>query len=276
MDRIRLWVSANGSGSRVSEDGRVTTPSLVSDVWRFLRITPALRRLTASAVTIVTVMGVRLLLVEDDADLRAMLTELLDDNGYVVEAASDGQRGLHLGLTQSFDVLLLDRRLPVVDGVDLVSNLRARGVTTPVLMLSAMAQPSDRVSGLDAGAEDYLGKPFDVDELLARLRALRRRHLESARCLPVCGGRLDLDTRQVHPVASDTAPVRLSDRECTLLATLAARPGQVYSRHDLAAIVFPEAENEIVVDTYVHYLRRKLGREVVTTVRGLGYQLGRP
>jgi two-component system response regulator QseB len=218
----------------------------------------------------------RLLLVEDDADLRAMLTELLTDSGYAVQAAADGQRGLHLGLTQTFDVLLLDRRLPVVEGLDLLAGLRARGVTTPVLMLSAIAQPADRVAGLDAGAEDYLGKPFDVDELLARLRALQRRHLDNARSLPLGSSRLDLDTRQVHSADRHVDPVRLSYRECTLLATLAARPGQVYSRHDLVAIVFPEAENEIVVDTYVHYLRRKLGRDVVATVRGRGYQLGRP
>ena len=221
-------------------------------------------------------MPARLLLVEDDADLRAMLTELLTDSGYAVEAAADGQRGLHLGLTQTFDVLLLDRRLPVVEGLDLLAGLRARGVTTPVLMLSAIAQPADRVAGLDAGAEDYLGKPFDVDELLARLRALQRRHLDNARSLPLGSSRLDLDTRQVHSADRHVDPVRLSDRECTLLATLATRPGQVYSRHDLVAIVFPEAENEIVVDTYVHYLRRKLGRDVVATVRGRGYQLGRP
>jgi two-component system, OmpR family, response regulator len=218
----------------------------------------------------------RLLLVEDDADLRAMLTELLTESGYAVEAAADGQRGLHLGLTQTFDVLLLDRRLPVVEGLDLLAGLRARGVTTPVLMLSAIAQPADRVAGLDAGAEDYLGKPFDVDELLARLRALQRRHLDDARSLPLGSSRLDLDTRQVHSADRHVDPVRLSDRECTLLATLATRPGRVYSRRDLVAIVFPEAENEIVVDTYVHYLRRKLGRDVVATVRGRGYQLGRP
>jgi two-component system response regulator QseB len=218
----------------------------------------------------------RLLLVEDDADLRAMLAELLTDNGYAVKAAADGQRGLHLGLTQNFDVLLLDRRLPVVGGMDLLAGLRSRGVTTPVLMLSAIAQAADRVEGLDAGAEDYLGKPFDIDELLARLRALRRRHLDEARSLPIGSGRLDLDTRQVHPADPHVEPIRLSDRECTLLATLATRPGRVYSRHDLIAIVFPDAENEIVVDTYVHYLRRKLGRKVVATVRGRGYQMGKP
>ena len=222
------------------------------------------------------VIPARLLLVEDDPDLRSMLTELLTANGYTVEAAADGQRGLHLGLTRTFDLLLLDRRLPVVEGIDLLTGLRSRGVTTPVLMLSALAQPADRVAGLDAGAEDYLGKPFDIDELLARLRALRRRHLDSARTLPVGDHRLDLDTREVLPAHPGADPVRLSERECTLLATLAARPGQVYTRHDLVAIVFPDAGSDIVVDTYVHYLRRKLGRTIIATVRGRGYQLGRP
>ncbi len=214
----------------------------------------------------------QLLLVEDDPGLRTMLTQLLTEDGYRVETAADGQRGLHLGLTQRFDVLVLDRRLPAIDGVDLLGRLRSRGVTTPVLMLSAMANPADRVVGLDAGAEDYLGKPFDVDELLARLRALRRRHLDTARSLPLGDAWLNLDTREVCP--NDGPPVRLSDRECALLATLAARPTRVYSRADLLAIVFPEAENEIVVDTYVHYVRRKVGRGVVATVRGRGYQLG--
>lgn len=212
------------------------------------------------------------LLVEDEPQLRRMLSELLVSEGYRVDQAPDGQRGLHLGLTRTYDVLLLDRRLPALDGLDLLARLRSRGVTAPVLVLSALANPSHRVQGLDAGAEDYLGKPFDVEELLARLRALRRRNLDAARRLPVAGGHLDLDTRQVY--LNDGEPVRLSERECDLLATLAGRPAQVYRRRDLMAIVFPEAESEIVVDTYVHYLRRKLGRSVIATVRGVGYQLG--
>jgi two-component system response regulator QseB len=222
----------------------------------------------------------RVLLVEDDMELHAMLDSVLTGDGYEVESAADGHRGLHLGLTRSYDVLVLDRRLPAIDGIDLLGRLRGRGITTPVLILSALANPSDRVEGLEAGAEDYLGKPFDIDELLARLRALRRRHLDNARSLPTGAGRLDLDTRQVHIVeniGTDRAggrTVRLSDRECALLATLAGRPTRVFSRHDLIAIVFPDAESQIVVDTYVHYLRRKLGRGVISTVRGRGYQLG--
>jgi len=215
----------------------------------------------------------RLLLVEDDGELSALLERVLVGEGYEVTVAADGHRGLHLGLTGSYDVMVVDRGLPAVEGLDLIARLRGKAVSTPILVLSARGSIKDRVDGLDAGAEDYLAKPFDVDELLARLRALRRRHLDRARVLPVHGGRLDLDTREVLGVGD--APVALSERECTLLATLAHRPQQVFSRADLLALVFPDAENPVAVDTYVHYLRRKLGRGVVETIRGRGYRLGR-
>jgi two-component system response regulator QseB len=214
----------------------------------------------------------RMLLVEDDPELLAMLAALLGEEGYHVETATDGHRGLHLGLTHEYDVLLLDRGLPAVEGLDLLGRLRRGGIATPALVLSALSSPADRVAGLDAGAEDYLGKPFDVDELLARLRALRRRNLDAARELPVGGRRLNLDTREVSGGDRD---VRLSERECELLGTLAARPGRVFSREQLLALVFVDADSAVVVDTYVHYLRRKLGRDVVATIRGRGYQLGR-
>lgn len=213
-----------------------------------------------------------MLLVEDDPQLLTMLRILLTEEGYDVDTAADGQRGLHLGLTRDYDVVVLDRGLPAIEGLDLLARLRGKGVVTPTLVLSAQGNPADRVAGLDAGAEDYVGKPFDVDELLARLRALRRRHLDVARSLPLPGGRLELDTRNVLP--DNGNPVRLSERECALLATLAARPGHVFSRSQLLGLVFGEAESEVVVDTYVHYLRRKLGRRIVDTVRGRGYQLG--
>jgi two-component system, OmpR family, response regulator QseB len=215
-----------------------------------------------------------MLLVEDDPELVEMLSTLLEEEGYQVDTATDGQRGLHLGMTRRYDVLVLDRGLPVVHGLDLLGGLRRHGVATPALVLSALGTPADRVAGLDAGAEDYLGKPFDIDELLARLRALRRRHLDTARMLPIGARRLNLDTREVTGT-EPAEPVRLSQRECELLATLAARPGQVFSRNSLLNLVFVDADNAIVVDTYVHYLRRKLGRGVVMTVRGRGYQLGR-
>jgi two-component system, OmpR family, response regulator QseB len=213
----------------------------------------------------------KVLVVEDDRQLVELLRRLLVGAGYQVDIAMDGQRGLHLGMTRSYDLLLLDRRLPAIEGLDLLSKLRAHGVLTPALVLSALANPADRVAGLDAGAEDYLGKPFDVPELLARLRALLRRNLETARRLPLPHGVLDRDTRQV---AVDGMPlVRLSARECSLLATLASRPGKVFSRDELRVLAFDDAGVE-TVETYVHYVRRKLGHHMIETVRGTGYQLG--
>ena len=211
------------------------------------------------------------LLVEDDPELVTLLARLLADEGYEVDVAMDGQRGLHLGLTRAYDVLVLDRGLPAIDGLDLLVRLRVNGILTATLVLSALGHPADRVAGLDAGAEDYLAKPFDVAELLARLRALRRRHLDAARRLPLPGGVLDLDTRQVTIAGQPV--IRLSERECALLATLAGRPRKVFSRDELRVLAFDEAGTE-VVETYVHYLRRKLGKHVVDTVRGSGYQLG--
>ncbi len=215
----------------------------------------------------------QLLLIEDDPTLVMLLSQLLAEEGYALDVARDGQRGLHLALTRTYDVVILDRGLPVLDGIDLLTRLRSTGFTTPVLILSALSNPADRVRGLDAGAEDYLSKPFNVDELLARLRALRRRHLDTARALPIGRASLNIETRQVVTEA-DKESIRLSERECDLLAVLARRPTRVFTRRDLLDLAFPEAESEAVVDTYIHYLRKKLGRAVITTVHGRGYQLG--
>jgi DNA-binding response OmpR family regulator len=215
----------------------------------------------------------RLLLVEDDPELAGMLSELLTSEGYDVTVAGDGQRGLHLGLTREFELMLLDRGLPVIEGLDLLTRLRTRGNYAPTLVLSAQANPRDRVEGLDAGAEDYLGKPFDIDELLARLRALLRRHHDHTDVLAVSTGVFDVSTRSV--LLHDGDEVSLSEREGMLLSLLARNPRRVFSRGELVSSVFEAAEDEGVVDTYVHYLRRKLGRGVVETVRGLGYRIGR-
>ena len=214
----------------------------------------------------------QLLLVEDDRQLASMLEQILVGEGYDVDVARDGQRGLHLGLTRTYDVIVLDRGLPAIEGLDLLGRLRSRGVVTPALVLSALGNPADRVAGLDAGAEDYMSKPFDVDELAARLRALRRRTREHVGTLHVPAGTLDVATRQV--TTSSGAPVDLSERECSLLELLARHPRQVFSRPEILDRVFTEAEDEGVVDTYVYYLRRKLGRSTVATVRGAGYRLG--
>ena len=214
----------------------------------------------------------RVLLVEDDRDLVGMLGELLADEGYETDAAHDGQRGLHLGLTGHYDVMIIDRRLPVLDGLELLARLRARAVTARVLVLSALGALADRVGGLDAGADDYLVKPFEAEELLARLRALSRRDLEGAECLPL--GTAALDLRRHEVVLPRGERITLSGREFELLRTLAQRPKAIHPREALRTHVFADSTGESIVDTYVYYLRRKLGRGVVRTVHGLGYQIG--
>ncbi len=214
-----------------------------------------------------------LLLVEDDAQLSELLVELLTDAGYGVDLARDGQAGLHRGLTRDYDAMVIDRGLPAIEGLDLVSRLRSRGVATPILFLTARGTLADRVDGLDAGAEDYLVKPFEIDELLARIRALLRRHGDRASSLQLGRRRLDVSGRRV--VGDGLAPVELSGRECALLQVLAARPTRVFTREELLRHAFDdEADSTGAVDTYVSYLRRKLGKSVVQTVHGLGYRMG--
>jgi DNA-binding response OmpR family regulator len=217
----------------------------------------------------------RLLLVEDDPELLRMLSSLLSEEGYRVTTGNDGQQGLHLGLTHPFDVMVLDRGLPGVEGLDLLMRLRRRGVTAPALVLSARSAVNDRVAGLDAGAEDYLTKPFEIPELLARIRALLRRNTSAARVLSLGRRVLDLDALLVtDPSQPATPSIRLSEREAQLLAVLARRPERVFTRAELLDRVFIDAESDVAVDTYVHYCRRKMGRGVIRTVRGRGYQLG--
>lgn len=213
-----------------------------------------------------------LLLVEDDRALSAVLVRVLSKAGYAVDAAFDGQRGLHLALTRGYTVMVLDRTLPAIEGLDLLRRIRGRGVSVPVLVLSSLVSPRERVQGLDAGAEDYLTKPFDTHELLARLRALTRRHVQSGSALGLPFGRLEVAAREV--VRDDGVTVTLTGRECDLLETLARRPSQVFSQAELLEAIFPDAGDEGLVSVYVHHLRRKLGLRSVDTVRGLGYRLG--
>ncbi|MFF1920295.1 response regulator transcription factor [Streptomyces sp. NPDC058221] len=214
----------------------------------------------------------RLLLVEDDGELSSMLSEVLREEGYAVDVAADGHRGLHLGLTRRYDVLVVDRRLPVLNGIELLGRLRSSAVRTPVLLLTAMGTVHDRVDGLDAGADDYLVKPFDLDELSARLRALCRRALDGTDVLRIGSGHLYVGHREVRLAGGER--ITLAAREFELLWVLAAHPETVHSREQLRRTVFQEASASSLVDTYVYYLRRKLGRRVVRTVRGVGYRLG--
>lgn len=214
----------------------------------------------------------RVLVAEDDSRLAGMLTELLESEGYEVLIAPDGQRALHLSLTQPFDVFVLDRGLPVMDGLDVLRRLRQGGLTVPVLVLSALGNPADRVEGLDGGAEDYLTKPFDVDELLARLRVLRRRGTSTLPAIRFTGGLLEANNRTV--VLDSGARIVLSERESALLEQLARRPTQVFSRDVLLDLVFADADDPGVVDTYVHHLRKKFSKSLIETVRGLGYRMG--
>jgi DNA-binding response OmpR family regulator len=214
----------------------------------------------------------RVLIAEDGRQLAAMLETLLTEDGYEVAVAFDGQRALHLAMTESFDVLLFDRGLPAREGLDVLEGLRAQGNTVPALILSALGNPSDRVEGLTRGAEDYLAKPFDLDELLARLRVLRRKTANPTGALAVPGGLLHPQRHEF--VLRQGGEVALSERESDLLAVLARRPGQVFSREELLGTVFAEADDPAVVDSYVHRLRRKIGRGCVLTVRGVGYSLG--
>jgi two-component system, OmpR family, response regulator QseB len=216
--------------------------------------------------------GPRVLVAEDDSRLAGMLETLLRSDGYDVEVARDGQRALHLGLTESFDAVVLDRGLPAVDGLGVLAGLRNSGVTTPVLILSALGTAPDRVDGLNAGAEDYLAKPFDIDELLARVRGLVRRAWSNVPTVRFPGGRLDVGSRTV--TLADGGRTVLSDREAGLLELLARRPDQVFSRGVLLDEVFADADDPGVVDTYVHHLRKKFGRALIETVRGVGYRLG--
>ncbi|MEO3751392.1 response regulator transcription factor [Streptomyces sp. B6B3] len=214
----------------------------------------------------------RLLLIEDDHELVELLSGALRDEGYTVDVALDGHRGLHLGLTRPYDVVIIDRRLPALDGLDLLVRLRSRAVRTRALMLTALGTVHDRIDGLDAGADDYLVKPFELDELSARLRALCRRALELTDALPIGSGYLDIVQREAVLPTGEHVP--LSAREFALLRVLATHADTVHTRAVLRRTVFGDASAASIVDTYVYYLRAKLGRSVVHTVQGLGYRLG--
>ncbi len=219
----------------------------------------------------------QILVIEDEAKMAALIKRVLTAERHVVDVAPDGLTGAALAQRGPYDVIVLDRMLPDVDGVTLLRLLRGKGLVTPVLMLTALGSVDDRVGGLDAGADDYLPKPFAFAELIARIRALGRRSAV-APVHRLQAGDLSIDElRHVAQVGDRT--VDLSAREFALLGYLIRHVGQVLTRQQILDAVWG-AEPDVysnVVDLYVHYLRRKLGElgraDRLRTVRGVGYML---
>jgi two-component system, OmpR family, response regulator QseB len=212
-----------------------------------------------------------LLLIEDDPQLAPLLRDVLGED-YAVTLVQDGAAGLDTARRGDFDVIVLDRRLPGLDGLGVVRGLRDAGIATPVLMLTALGAVADRVEGLDAGADDYLTKPFDLAELAARLRALRRVHGDGETVVAIGDWEFRPAARLIHSPYEGRRV--LTETEAHLLAVLAAHPDETLSRDRLLREVFPAGDSVGTVDTYVHYLRRKTERDIITTVRGRGYRLG--
>lgn len=214
----------------------------------------------------------RVLVIEDDPQLGPLMAALLGDD-FDVALAGDGREGLQLALSQEWDALVVDRGLPLVDGVSLVRSVRAKGLAVPILILTALGSVPDKVEGLDAGANDYLVKPFDSDELAARLRALTRTYAPPVPAL-LSVGSWDLDPAARVLTSPYGHRVELSAAEAALLTRLAREPDRVHSRAELLESVFDAGDTPGVVDTYVHYLRKKTDKTVIRTVHGVGYQLG--
>ena len=213
----------------------------------------------------------RILLVEDDELLGAGIQDTLSRAGYAVEWVRDGALALSALQRGNFDTVILDLGLPRMDGLEMLQRARDAGSITPVLVLSARDAASQRVAGLDAGADDYLTKPFDVDELLARVRVLQRR-LRGAAVNLLEHGSLRLDPI-AFSVVHEGRPVPLQRREFMLLQKLLASPGQVLTRAQLEESLYGWEGNveSNALDVHVHNLRKKLYPEVIRTVRGIGY-----
>ncbi|MBD3844527.1 MAG: response regulator transcription factor [Bosea sp. (in: a-proteobacteria)] len=218
----------------------------------------------------------RLLVVEDDKDLNRQIVTALENAGYAVDKAFDGEEGLYLGETEPYDAVILDLGLPKVDGVAVLQGWRRAGKTMPVLILTARDRWSDKVGGFDAGADDYVVKPFHVEELLARVRALLRRAAGHATSELVCGP-VRLDTRASRVVV-DGNPVKLTSHEYRLLSYLMHHQGRVVSRTELVEHLYDQDfdRDSNTIEVFVGRLRKKLGVEIIETVRGLGYIAAAP
>ncbi|MSO70516.1 MAG: response regulator transcription factor [Alphaproteobacteria bacterium] len=218
----------------------------------------------------------RLLVVEDNKDLARQVAEALKTAGYAVDVAHDGEDGHFLGDSEPYDAIILDIGLPVLDGITVLSRWRKAGRMTPVLILTARDRWSEKVAGFDAGADDYLTKPFVIEELLARVRALLRRAAGNASNELTCGP-LSLDVRGARATI-DGAPLKLTALEYRLLAYLMHHQGKVVSRTELTEHLYDQDfdRDSNTIEVFVGRLRKKLGQDMIETVRGLGYRFSPP
>jgi heavy metal response regulator len=219
----------------------------------------------------------RILIVEDEKDLAGIIKQGLEEEGYVVDVAHDGEEGLYMAESYPIDVMVLDVMLPQMDGLTVLSNLRKKGVQTPVILLTARDALIDKIKGLDTGADDYLTKPFVFEELLARIRSLIRRKTTVKEAV-IRIADLEIDTAS-HQVKRAGKSIALSAKEYSLLEFLAYRKGTVVSRTDIIEHIYNEDADmdSNVVDVYINYLRNKVDKEfsgkLIHTVRGAGYIL---
>jgi two-component system, OmpR family, response regulator len=215
----------------------------------------------------------RILVVEDDPNLNRQLVQALGDAGYVVDKAEDGEEGHYLGETNPYDAVILDLGLPVLDGVSVLEKWRRAGRKMPVLILTARDRWSDKVSGFDAGADDYVVKPFNMEEVLARIRALVRRSAGHASAELVCGP-VTLDTKGARVLVNGMA-VKLTSQEYRLLEYLMMHGGKVVSRTELVEHLYDQDfdRDSNTIEVFVGRLRKKLGVDVLHTIRGMGYTM---
>ncbi len=215
----------------------------------------------------------RVLVVEDDPDLNRQLVGALTDAGYAVDSARDGEQGYFLGDTEPYDIVILDIGLPKMDGISILEQWRRSERKMPVIILTARDRWSDKVQGMDAGADDYLAKPFHMEELLARVRAQVRRASGHAKNEIECGP-LRLDTKSAR-VTYNGQPVKLTSHEYRLLAYMMHHNGRVVSRTELVEHLYEQDfdRDSNTIEVFIGRLRKKIPGEIITTVRGLGYRL---
>ncbi|HWR43420.1 response regulator transcription factor [Sporomusa sp.] len=216
----------------------------------------------------------KLLLIEDERRLAEALSHILKKHGYAVDTALDGETGLDMAATGIYDILILDCMLPVRDGISVLKEFRGLGFETPVIFLTAKDSTKDRVEGLDAGADDYLVKPFSSDELMARLRALSRRQTKLLPNEKLEAAGWVLDPLRCE-VTKDNEIIKLTTKEALLLELLMRNYGLVVSKERIWEKIWGFQTNIDIanVDLYIHYLRRKLNTSFIKTVRGIGYYL---